>query len=415
MDVDVIETTVKKKGKKRYKILTILIVVFVAVPLAIISLIYANNKTFQTKVKGLLMKMPGVVGEHFRNYPTETERNEKIEYLSRYFLDMDTNISADKIYIIKKDDEKLYTDLIRGMNAISTSKAEEIVIKVRNIELRKDLLFSLYDDAQKDENEQFLSEVSRIEKQDILLSILEAEERFSDREFLNILDKLNTDKLGEIIFYTDDEIKNYILNAFKENKRTLIERIIFEKTNTKNTLIDLGKLYETKSIDMALNIIGNTDTYNMEKLGTIYKNLSVLKSAELLINIKDEKFLEELFSAIIREEALTKSDTNITRDISSAMEFLNEYNTKIKDLVVIYEKMSPSNVANIVEEMMTSTNIITSLELNSENVYDLSDSVIIVDVLSNMKNQTLSKVLDFMEPNKASQITQLLAKPKENN
>ncbi|WP_143598530.1 hypothetical protein [Tissierella sp. P1] len=143
--------------------------------------------------------------------------------------------------------------------------------------------------------------------------------------------------------------------------------------------------------------------------------MSVLKSAELLSNIKDEKFIEDLFASIMREEKLTNSDTNITGDISKAMEFLNEYGNKVKDLVAIYEKMSPDKVAKIVEQMIKNNDTITSFELSSEEVYELSDSSIIIDVLSQMKNQTLSKVLDFMEPDKASQITRLLAKPKNNN
>ena len=117
----------------------------------------------------------------------------------------------------------------------------------------------------------------------------------------------------------------------------------------------------------------------------------------------------------MREEELTKSDTSITGDISRAMEFLNEYGNKVKDLVAIYEKMSPDKVAKIVEQMIKNTSTITSIELNSEEIYELSDSIIIIDVLSKMKNQTLSKVLDFMEPDKASQVTRLLAKPKNNN
>ncbi|OZV12904.1 hypothetical protein CIW83_06740 [Tissierella sp. P1] len=141
----------------------------------------------------------------------------------------------------------------------------------------------------------------------------------------------------------------------------------------------------------------------------------MLKSAELLSNIKDEKFIEDLFASIMREEKLTNSDTNITGDISKAMEFLNEYGNKVKDLVAIYEKMSPDKVAKIVEQMIKNNDTITSFELSSEEVYELSDSSIIIDVLSQMKNQTLSKVLDFMEPDKASQITRLLAKPKNNN
>lgn len=213
----------------------------------------------------------------------------------------------------------------------------------------------------------------------------------------------------------DSDIKDYILNTFNSNKRTIIEGIIYEKENEINTLTDIAKVYDTKPVEVSINVIGNTDNYSMDKLGVIYKNLSILKSAELLSNVKDEKFIEDLFKSIMREEQLIKSDTNITKDISRTMEFLNEYGKKVKDLVAIYEKMSPEKVAKIVERMMNNTGTITSFELNSENILELSDSVIIVDVLSKMKNQTLSKVLDFMEPDKASQITRLLAKPKENN
>lgn len=411
MDITSIDENMEKK--KRPKIKIILVVVFVIIPLIIISIIYNNNKTFKNNVNNKLAKMPGILGEYFKNYPTESERNAKIDYLSNYFIKLEPNIAADKIYIIKKDDEKLYIDLIRGMNSISTNKTGEVVLKVRNIELRKDLLFSVHDEAQQDEKDKFLSEVSRIERQDVLTTVLEIEKRFSDKEFLKVLDEVRLEKIGEILYYTDHDIKDYIVDTFDSSRRIMLEGIIYEKTNEEKMLIDIAKLYETKPIEVSVKAIGDTENYPIEKLGTIYKNLSVLKSAELLSNIKDESFIEELFTAIMREEQLTKSDTNITRDISQSMEFLNEYQDKIKDLVIIYEKMSPEKVARIVERMMANKKTITTFELNIEEVYELSDSVIIVDVLSKMKNQTLSKVFDFMEADKASQITQLLAKPKE--
>lgn len=414
MDITNIEEETKK-GNKRSKTIVIIILTLVVVPLAIMTLIYNNNKSFENRINAMLTKMPGIMGEYFRNSPTESEKDEKIDYLANYFVKLDSNIAADKIYIMKKDDEKLYVDLIRSMNSISAPKAEEIVLKVRNIELRKDLLFSAYDEAREDEKGQFLSEVSRIERQDTLTTVLEIEKKFSNREFLKVLNEVRNDKMGEILYYIDFDIKSYVLDTFESDKRTVIEGIIYEKTNEANMLIDIAKLYETKPIDIAVKAIGNTENYSIQKLGTIYKNLSVLKSAELLSNIKDEKFIEELFTAIMREEELTKSGTNITRDISQGMEFLNEYQAKIKDLVIIYGKMSPDKVAKIVEKMMNNNTTITSFELNTEEIYELSDRVIIVDVLSSMKNQTLSKVFDFMEADKASQITQLLARPKTKN
>lgn len=413
MDTPIMENE-NEKIKKKSRGKAIAISIFVIFPILIIALLYTNNKNFEIRINKMLTKIPGVVGEYFRTAPTESEKNEKISYLADYFIKLDANSASDKIYIIKKDDEKLYVDLIREMNSISTTKTEEIVLKVRNIELRKDLLVSAYDEAQEDEKSQFLSEVARIEKQNTLTTVLEIEKKFSNRDFLKVLSEIRNDKMGEILYYTDFDIRGYIIDTFDSDKRAILESIIYEKTNEENMLVDIAKLYETKPIDAAVKAIGDTENYSIDKLGTIYKNLSVVRSAELLSNIKDEQFIEELFAAIMREEELTKSETNITRDISRAMEFLNEYQSKIKDLVVIYEKMSPDKVAKIVERMMANDTTITSIELNLEEVYELSDRVIIIDVLSKMKNQTLSKVFDFMEADKASQVTQLLARPKTN-
>lgn len=161
--MDTLNTKEEKKNRSALKVIAIIIIVLIIVPLTILSLIYRSNTSFKNNTNKFLSKIPGFVGEHFRNLPTEGEKNEKISYLSNYFLSLDPSIAADKIYIVKKDDEKLYMDLIKDMNSISVSKTEEIVIKVRNMELRKDLLFSIYEDAQRDENEKFLAEVSRIE------------------------------------------------------------------------------------------------------------------------------------------------------------------------------------------------------------------------------------------------------------
>lgn len=413
--MDIANSEEVKTKKKPSKIKRILFIVFIIIPLVIGGIIYNNNKSFKSNINSQLSKMPGPIGEHFKNFPTESERNTKIDYLSNYFVGLEPDIAADKIYIIKKEDERLYIDLIRGMNSLSTAKTEEIVLKVRNIELRKDLLFSVYDEAQQNEMDKFLSEVSRIERQDILTTVLEVEKRFSDKKFLEVLNEVRLGKMGEILYYIDEDIRDYIIDTFDRDRKMNLEGMIYEKTNEENMLIDIAKLYETKPIDMSLKAIGNTENYSIEKLGTIYKNLSVLKSAELLSNIKDEDFIEELFTAIMREEELTKSDTNITRDISNSMEFLIDYNSKIQNLVVIYEKMSPQNVARIVEKMMVNDATITLFEITGEEVYELSDSVIIVDVLSKMKNQTLSKVFDYMEADKAAKITQLLASPKANS
>lgn len=404
-----------KQKKKTLKVVAILIISFLILPLVIVIIIYNSNKAFQQNINNTLTKMPGAIGEHFNNYPTEEEKEEKVNYLARHFLSLKNDVAADKIYIIKKEDEGLYLDLIKTMNSIEKKKTEDTVLKIRNMELRKDLLVSTYEDAKNEKKQNILSEISRMENQDVLLSLMEIENKFNDKDFLETLNKLDVNKLSQVLYYIDDDIEDYVLNTFETEKKNEIQRLIYKIDKKEKELTDLARLYETRPIDRGTVEIGNFENFSVEELGIIYTNLSNVKAAELLYTIGDEKFTEELFIEIAKREEKIKSDKNTIEDISKAMEFISDYNTKIKDLVQIYEKMTPGKIAKIVEDMIDNTETVTSLQLKDQNVYDLSDSLIIVDVLSKMKNQTLSKVLDFMEAKNASRVTRELAKPKEIN
>ncbi len=400
------------KPKKRFRLAIILITSFVVTPLLIVSIIYNTNKGFKNNINNTLSKMPGSLGEYFNNYPTEAEKSERIKYLANHYINLDTSVAVDKIYIIKKEDEDLYINLIKEMNEISSSKTEEIALKIRSMELRKDLLYSTYEEAIEEKELGFLDEVARFEKQDILVAVEEIEIKFSEPTFLKILDELSIDKISELLYYVDNDIRNYILDTFKINKSESIQKFISQKTRQTNNLIDMAKLYETKPIEESIKVLGNTENYSISDLASIYRNLSNMKAAILLSDIQDKEFIENLFIEIKKQDIIAKTSENTTENISKALDFLNDYNNKIKNLVGVYGKMEASQVADIVERMIERTSTTTSLELNGEEVYAISDRLIIIDVLSNIKNQTLSKILGSMDADKASSITSLLAQPE---
>lgn len=400
-----------KKNKVNIKV--ILLVVFVVIPLLLGIIFYNRNANFKKRVNGALSKMPGAVGEYFKGSPTEAERKERIDYLADHFLGLDPSVAADKIYIIKKDDEKLYVEIIKGMNRLSPEKTEEVVLKVRDIEMRKDLLASIYDDAIEDEKTSFLSEVSRIQGQDTGITVQEIERKFSSKEFHKVLKEVSVEKMGEILYYTDPDIRNYIIDGFTSERRMAVELEISKIAGEKNALYDLAKYYETKPIAEVVETLGNPDTYDYDKLATIFRNMSVVKSAEVLSEVEDDEFIEELFTAILAEDSLMGSEKQITRDISRTMEFVNEYKGKISKLVKVYGEMAPSHVGKIAEKMMVNDETITIFDFDVEETYELSDKVIIIDILSDMKRDQLSQVLDSMDVDKASKLTELLARPRE--
>lgn len=412
---ELLENEEKESSGIGSKIIRGLKIGIIVVPLLIFIILYFRNPGFKAGVHNRLSKAPGFVGSYFREMPTEEEDQDRVEYLANYFLGLDPGVAADKIYIIKEENDKLYTDIIRSMNQISVDKTQDVLVKVRDLSRRKDLLSSVYDDAKQDELMKQTSEASRIESQDILVSKTEIERRFSSREFQEILKEVQPKSLANILYYIDMDIRGYLLDIFDNDKRLEIESEIGKIHNEHKALIEIAKFYETKPVDKSMEVLGNTDSYSIEKLSVIFKNMSVLKSADILAEINDEEFIEELFSGIMDREELEGSEKQITRDISNSIEFLKEYKGKIGHLVRVYAEMNPSHVAEIVEQMVDNDETITIFDIDMDNRYELSDRVIIIDILSDLKRDQVSKVLDVMEPDKASFVTQLLAKPEMRN
>ncbi|HEY4543637.1 MAG TPA: hypothetical protein VIG40_03240, partial [Tissierellaceae bacterium] len=303
-----IEDSNKKKGKKK-----ILILVFVLLPILTILIYMASTKVLKGSSKGFLTSLPGPIGRHFQKVPTEAENQNRVNYLADYFLSEEASVSADKMYIIKKEDEKVYRKILRQMNIKSPEKTEEVVLKIRDLELRKDLLMSVYDDVKEDKRNKFRSEVSRIESQETLLSKMEIESKFAIKEFQETIKSMKPQSLAKILYFVDPTTSSYIIGLFDNNTRTEINTELNKIGVERENLKDLAKYYETKTVDEAIEFIGNTDTYTIEELAIIYNNMSVAKSSEILSKVKDGEFIENLFLNIKKEEELLGTNYNIAR------------------------------------------------------------------------------------------------------
>lgn len=414
--VDNVENIDNAKKEKKPKLKSIFIIVLVVIPLLILTFRYFNNKSFKNKVNNLLGKLPGAVGEHFTLSSNDVDGEYKKNYLANYFSSLDNEAAADKLYIIKKEDEKLYAEIIRIMNSNSSSKTGEIITLVRNREQRKNLLSSIYDDIKMEEESMFFDEINRLENQDLLITINEITNRIEeDKEFKDnlteIFSLMNEDKVADILYYLDEPKKDEILYSLSGNKKANVESKLLDKRTQYIKLGDLARLYEVKPAETAVEEIGSTENYKIDELGTIYRNLSVLKSAEILSKVDDDDFIQELFNAIRKQEELIGSEESIAAEISKSIQFMTEYNKKVDDLVLVYEKMSPNKVAKIVERMMENDNTVTQLEIFAEPVYEISDATIVVDVLSRMGKKTLSNVMNYVSTDKASTLTQMLVRP----
>ena len=101
-----------------------------------------------------------------------------------------------------------------------------------------------------------------------------------------ILSQMNENRVVNILFYIEDGLRGEILNKLDRDLKARLDNKLVSKNMERNNLISLASFYEAKPSDELLDEIGNSEKFSFEELGIIYKNLSILKSAEVLSQIE---------------------------------------------------------------------------------------------------------------------------------
>lgn len=401
------------KNSSALKTAFIVVFILIFIPCCTFFIIYKTNAEFRDTTNKYMKNFPGFIGEYANTYATDEEKREKIDFLAQYYLSLSKEVASDKLYGIKKDNEELYYDIIKQMQMSSTSKTEDVLKIIRNREIKKDLMITLYDEIKKENELKFNEEIKRYDKLGFFSAAQEIEERYlklnKNEEAANIISSLNVNKAAHIMYYFSQENRDLLFNEMSLIKKNDINNEILSMDMKKNALIDKAKIYESKTSKEVFEEIGNLDNYSIEELAQIYNNLSPLKAGEVLSFNKDNKFYNDLMDEIRKNENLQKDEGSITIDISKVMNFYKKYNEKINDLTVIYEKMNSSDVANIIERMIVSNNVIDSCKITNAQIA-ITDSKLIVDVLKNMPKTNLSDILNQLEPRKATEIIRRLSK-----
>lgn len=409
----------KEHNSNIFKIVLIFFIAFIIVPVGIVTLIYFNNDTFRNNANDVLKNLPGSLGTRFNNsliIDEDKELDNKKEFLANYYLQLDSRTASDKLYIIKEKDRKLYDDILKRMSAISINKTKEIVKLISDLELKGDLLINLYDEIITEEENELLNEVKRFEKLDTVVAIKEINNEISNNpkyidELSKIIAEMDDNKVADILYYLDEDIKNEILNNLNKDKKYSISRILNEMKVENENLKNIANIYRYKDPVKSVEEIGNTEKYNIDQLSKIYRNLDVATASKILVNVENDEFKEELFATMKKYEILNNEEESKTEKINETINYIQNYNDKIEELVALYEKMNSEDAANIVEKMMYNYNQVSSLEIDSIPIYKISDAIIIEDVLKKMNKTKLSDIISNMDSRKAADLTRRLATP----
>lgn len=407
----------EKKKKGGGKIIVTLLIILIVVPLLSSAILYFLFPSFKASANSVLSVLPGPVGNYFSSMPTEQEVNEKINGIAEYLLKVDKSRAVDKLALIKKDDKNMYDSIVRTMLRINPNETKGIIEALRTSSLSKDVAASTLEQIEKEQQDDYSKKAKFLEGLSIKTAVEEVNFLVGNsvngyREVAKTLDYMDPILAAKVMEKIDLDIFKKIINAMDPEKAALIRT---EITNRKTNLLSLSntaQILSSQDMKKLVEVLGNTNTYKMEELAVIFINLGPVKSGKVLSGVQDDKFVNEVISAIKTKRVEDTGKDEITKDILKTLKIYKEFDDNVNELVTIYEKMKTDKVAANIQLMMKNNSSPKTYTLdNGENIV-ITDEDLALNILSKFSNKKIGDILSAVDDPLSSELTRKLALPK---
>ncbi len=409
-----IEREVQSLGKG--KLLLIAIIIFIIVPLTIMSLFYFTNENFKFMVNHSLSKAPGFIGRYFSKFPTKEERETQKREVALYLLDLGTKSAADKLIIIQKEDSKLYRDLLKIMMQIDSNKTEEILERIRNISLKKDALTSMIEQIRKDKMKELESKAKYYEKLSLPNAVAEINDELmggiSYKDMGRIIEYMSEKKAAKILKNLDEEVVSRLLSEFESKEKSKkVKDLIQSILGHEKELIYIAQVYNEKKPEELLEDVGNTKKYKIDELSIIYRYMDVIQSAQVLGQVEDKDFIFQLLEQIKMDEILDTEKAAIASDLVRTIKIYQDYYKKVDELTKIYAKMDVEQVGDAIAQLFNSNNVGQRYALENQEVILITDQDLAINILERLNPKKAGEVLDTLDINLVSRISKRFTLP----
>lgn len=407
----------KKKKGGGGKILLTLLIIFIVVPLLGAGATYFLYPPFKVAANNVLSNLPGPVGSYFSNMPTEQETSDKINSISEYLLKVETDRAVDKLSLIKKDDSAMYDSIVKTMLRINPNATKAIIEALRANSLTNDAASTTLEQIKKDQEEDYTKKAKFLEGLSVNTAVEEVNFIVSNsvngyREVAKTMDYMDPIIAAKIMEKLPPDIFKKINLAMTEEKAALVRT---EMTNRKSNIQSLGntaQILSSQDVTKLVDTLGNTNTYKMDELAIIFINLGPIKAGKVLSGVEDDKFVNEVISAIKEKRIEDTGKDEITKDILKTLKIYKEFDDNVSELVTVYDKMKTDVVAvNITTLMKNNSSPKTYTLDNGENIV-ITDEDLALAILSKFSQKKIGDILSAVDDALSSELTRKLALPK---
>lgn len=399
------------------KILLVIFIVFIITPIIIVGIIYYTNDNFKLEANKVLVMLPGPLGEHFKSYPTKPELDKQKVTIAKYLTEIDNNRAIDKLILIKNEDEVLYNDIIKLMIKLNANKSKTIIDEIRNNLVKKDILLRTAEQIDVEKEKVILDKAKYYESLSVITAINEIEadiegSKMTYSEVAKVFENIKAENAVNLLKYMDENKREKIIDNFSyDEKKRDIKVLLSTMNDSESKLKYAAEIYSTESPEKLVDIIGNTGTYKINDLAVIYKNIGIIKGAQILATLDDENLVHELVNEMKKREILLNGEDLLTDDLLKAYKIYRDYDKNVGELTSIYEKMSDKQIAELIKRMIRNSTNSKTYTLNNGEVISISDEELALTILRRFNERKLASVLSNLDNNLASDVTKKLSLP----
>ena len=332
-------------------------------------------------------------------------------------MEIDNSRAIDKLTLIKNEDEVLYNEISKIMLRLKPNKTREIIDGIRRNLIKKDILLRTSEQIESERQEEVVNKAKYFESLSTITAIREIETDLDSNtitypELAQIFQNMKKENSVYILKYLNEDVRENVIKNFSiDEKKRDIEMFLNKIVDDELKLKHASEIYSTESPEKLVSIIGNTDIYNIDDLSFIYKNIEIIKGAQILSKLDDEGFVHELVNTIKEKEILLNDEDLITDDMLKAYKIYRDFDRNINELTSIYEKMSEEQIAELTKEMIENDSNSQRYLLDNGEVISISDEDLALSILRKFNERKLASILSNFDTRLASEITKKLSMP----
>lgn len=386
-------------------------------PVVIFAAAYFLSDSVKNTVNPVLSQLPGPIGAFFDSYPTPEETTGQVQAISDYFLSIEKDRAVDKLNLIKKEDEALYNEVVKGMLRQNPNEADVILEQLRQANLKKNVLMSTVESIEKErdtaltDRAKYIDSLSMIGALDELHLIIN-ENRDGIRKVSEILEFSADERVAGYLEILRPEDRAQILNNFSSEKANAIRSLMSNRENRRTQLKNTASILSTESADKLALSLGNEETYKLEDLAVIYGEMGPVKSGEVLAKVQDQELIFKVLNTIKDQQTLKNGEDKLTEDIQKALKVYQAFDDNINELNNIFTKLDDQKIADILKKYFQNAGAYKSYPLSNGDEIRISDEDLAIAVLKKMSQKKVAAIITFFDSTLSAEVSKKLALPK---